>query len=278
MTHNVHTLDGVNQDLTTEYPTRDAYLELVRSWQDPNPAPEIWTYTLPDLRRIHVVRDDVLEFGSKSRFADFFIQNLDAAMITYAQPRVGYAGITLSYLGARYGKSVVLYYPAYKGPLSPHLQKCQDLGATLIPKKIYGMNGLRKAARDHAEQLGGCYLPPGLRSIPEITAAAVKVATNLAIPPDVTEVWTVISTGQLHRALQIAWPHLRFVGVAFARNLKQGEVGHDQVYSHPFPYLKEEASEHLPPFPSARAYDAKAWRFIKDHAANGALFWNVAGY
>ena len=30
-----------------------------------------------------------------------------------------------------------------------------------------------------------------------------------------------------------------------------------------------------PPFPSAPTYDAKAWKFIKEHASRGALFWNV---
>ena len=30
-----------------------------------------------------------------------------------------------------------------------------------------------------------------------------------------------------------------------------------------------------PPFPSAPTYDAKAWKFIREHASRGALFWNV---
>ena len=30
-----------------------------------------------------------------------------------------------------------------------------------------------------------------------------------------------------------------------------------------------------PPFPSSLTYDSKAWTFIKEHASDGALFWNV---
>ena len=39
-----------------------------------------------------------------------------------------------------------------------------------------------------------------------------------------------------------------------------------------------ENKKFLPPFPSAPNYDAKAWRFIKEYASDGAYFWNVAGY
>jgi len=31
-----------------------------------------------------------------------------------------------------------------------------------------------------------------------------------------------------------------------------------------------------PPFPSCSNFDAKAWRFVRQRAAPGALFWNVA--
>ena len=34
-------------------------------------------------------------------------------------------------------------------------------------------------------------------------------------------------------------------------------------------------TEDAPPFPSAPTYDAKAWKFIKENAKHGALFWNV---
>lgn len=275
MSHDNHTLDSSNLDLNLQYPDKESYLKLVKDWKDPNPKPVIEKIQLPD-KHVYVVRDDLLEYGSKMRFSDLFVRSRPEKLITYAQPRFGYAGITLSYLGKKYGKEVVLHYPEYKGPLTDHLTKCKDLGATLIPKRIYGMNGLRKASREYAENNDGYYVPPGLRGIPEITACAVKVASNIDLPKDVSEVWTVISTGQLHRALKIAWPDLPFRGVAMARNLKPGETGHTNIYSHPFPYNKPESREHLPPFPSAITYDAKAWRFIKEHAKPGALFWNVA--
>lgn len=38
----------------------------------------------------------------------------------------------------------------------------------------------------------------------------------------------------------------------------------------------EKATGEVPPFPSLSEYDAKVWRFIKQYASKGALFWNVA--
>jgi len=38
----------------------------------------------------------------------------------------------------------------------------------------------------------------------------------------------------------------------------------------------EDAAKDPPPFPSCLNYDAKAWRFVRQRAKPGALFWNVA--
>jgi len=48
--------------------TPEDYLEMIGDWQDPNPAPVLETYD-----GITVVRDDLLNYGSKIRFADYFV-------------------------------------------------------------------------------------------------------------------------------------------------------------------------------------------------------------
>jgi hypothetical protein len=49
----------------------EQYLELIGDWKDPNPTPVIEEYN-----GIKVVRDDMLGFGSKIRFVDYFIINV----------------------------------------------------------------------------------------------------------------------------------------------------------------------------------------------------------
>ena len=111
-----------------------------------------------------------------------------------------------------------------------------------------------------------------------VTAAAVKVAHTIAEThgyPD--EVWSAISTGVLQRSLQIAWPDAKFHGVAVARNIKKGERGIAEVWSHPKAFTQDVDPKYNPPFPSAMNYDAKAWEFMKKNGTPGAWFWNVGG-
>jgi hypothetical protein len=100
--------------------------------------------------------------------------------------------------------------------------------------------------------------------------ALTDVARGLSIVP--TEVWTVAGSGTLSRALQHAWPDATVHVVQIGARPK---VGRAIVWQAP------ERFEHdaglPPPFPSCSNYDAKAWRFIREHAQPGALFWNVAG-
>jgi hypothetical protein len=55
----------------------------------------------------------------------------------------------------------------------------------------------------------------------------------------------------------------------------QKELGVAKMYKCDIPFDKSVKSEDAPPFPSVPTYDAKAWKFIKQYAKPGALFWNV---
>jgi hypothetical protein len=58
------------------------------------------------------------------------------------------------------------------------------------------------------------------------------------------------------------------------------QVGHvpdvGRAVLHKAPERFEDDAKVPPPFPSCSNYDAKAWRFIAEHAKPHALFWNVA--
>jgi hypothetical protein len=266
-----HKLDGVNKDINTEFPDAKSYLDLVSDWVSAYPIPKVIEH-----EGFNVIREDLLEVGTKARALDYRMANMTQSECVYVQPRYGYAGIALSWLANKHGKKCVLFVPESKG-ITPHIQRCFDYGAEIHFRKIYGMNGLRKYAREYCEaNTDSYYFQPGLRDEPTITACLIKTAISMNIKPK--EVWSVVSTGVLQRALQIAWPDADFHAVAVARNMKPGELGKANIYSHPMAFSQCEKDIHLPPFPSAPNYDAKAWRFVREHASLGAYFWNVAGY
>jgi hypothetical protein len=252
-------------------PNKQAWLDLAGDWQDPFEAPQ-----LVDHDGFKVVREDLMGFGSKCRFGDILVSTCRQDTLVYVQPRYGFAGISLAYLAKKYNKKLVLFSPSQK-EISDHQAICVEMGAEMKFKRIAAMPVLNAHAKKWAEANGAFFIPLGLRH-ELVTAAAVKVAHDLAEKHGYPEeVWSAISTGVLQRSLQIAWPDAKFNGVAVARNIKKGERGIAEIWSHPKAFTQDVDPQYNPPFPSAMNYDAKAWEFMTKHGSPGAWFWNVGG-
>jgi hypothetical protein len=281
MPHNNHTTSVWNRDLSDDK-TIDYYLNLARDWTDPLPPPIVETIRHPISNTPHVVvREDLVEGGTKRRFGDLLIRSTKAKHIVYVAPRYGHAGIALALLCKTYKKQLTLFMPACV-TISPNQARAIELGARPVFYRIAAMPNLNIAAKAFADRVGGFFVPLGLKH-ELVTAAAVKVASQMFTPNKVPkEVWTAISTGVLSRALQIAWgPNKRrvvgpdFRAVAVSRNIQDGEKGYAQLYSHHRAFVQDAQTQ--PPFPSASNYDAKVWEYMAANlAAKGALFWNVA--
>ena len=106
-----------------------------------------------------------------------------------------------------------------------------------------------------------------------VIASFIKVAR--ALPVDPQEVWTVGSSGTLNRSLQYAWPEAEVHVVSVGHTMKDHEIGTAIYHRSELKFDKPVKPEDAPPFPSAPTYDAKAWKFMREHASPGALFWNV---
>ena len=272
MSHDKHTIDNCNKDIevlrlqgiSTRAEAREYYLDLAKDWEDPNPPPVIKMHD-----GVRVVRDDLL-VGSKIRGGDLLVSQIKQKTLVYVQPRTGLAGVSLLEVAKRHDKKVKLFMPSSK-QISHHQACCIERGADYEFHRIAAMPNLNAIAKKWAdEQEDAFFIPLGLKH-ELVTAGFVKVASQI---PEPEEVWTVISTGVLHRALQIAWPNAKFHCVAVSRNMKSGEIGHDDIISHPLPFTTA-IKEDLPPFPSVNTYDGKAWKYIPKNTGRDILFWNV---
>lgn len=130
------------------------------------------------------------------------------------------------------------------------------------------LSNVTAKARAYCEATGAELMPFGFDS-PEFRDALAAVASALDLHPD--EVWTVAGTGTLTRALQAAWPFARFHAVRVGM---PPTIGRAALHNAPEPF--ERNASIRPPFPSCSNYDAKAWRFLREYARPGTLFWNVA--
>ena len=249
--------------------TADDYLSIIGDWEDSLPPPVIEQHD-----GFTVVRDDLLEGGSKMRFGDYLIKNeTDVDEWVYgSSPATGYAQIALACLCKKYNKKAVIFMADRAWDrLHEYQIKAIANGADMkfVPNGMLSVT--EKRARDYVEQSPNNrrLLPIGIDH-PSVIASIVRVARNMDVSP--TEVWTVGSSGTLTRGLQQAWPNASFHCVAVGHG---GDYGRATVYKCKIPFNR--ATKVKPPFPSAPTYDAKAWEFMKEHASKDALFWNVGG-
>ena len=84
-----------------------------------------------------------------------------------------------------------------------------------------------------------------------------------------------MSSGVLSRGLQGAWPDAKVYGVRIGHNTTPREQGRAETFKSDYKFHQECKKPERPPFPSSLTYDSKAWTFIKEHASDRALFWNV---
>lgn len=254
------TITTSNENCDSIY-TKDEYLEMVEGFESSFPEPVIQIYD-----GIKVVREDLLEVGSKARAGEALIANCKSDTIVYVQPRFGYAGVSLTQLCKKYNKKLILFMPSSK-EVSEHQAYCIENGCEYHFHRIAAMPNLNIIAKNYARQIGAFFIPLGLKH-PLVTAMIIKTASKIDEPESF---WTAFSTGVLNRALQIAWPDSKANGLAVARNIQNGEKGRANVISH---YQNFQTNSNImPPFPSACNYDAKVWEYLKP----GDLFWNVAG-
>lgn len=250
----------------------DYYMNLAKDWSDPLQKPVIKQVSRYDL---FVVDESAIKIGSKARFGDLLFSTVKEKTVVYCQPRFGWAGISLTHLAKRHNKKLVLFMPASR-EASLHQLTCIENGATPIFRRIAAMPNLNGYAKKYAEEKKAFFIPLGLKH-ELVTAAIVKVAHELFKNNKPKEMWSVISTGVLTRGLQIALPETKFIAVAVARNIQNGELGKADFLSYNKPFAWQIKTSPVQGLDTALNYDAKGLELFLDYATGGAYFWNVAG-
>ena len=212
-----------------------------------------------------VVRDDILPGGTKRRAIHALFD--DRPEYVYASPVYGYAQVALAHAARDHGREATIFC-AKRKEHAPLTKQAIAAGATVIEVPHGYLSVVTARAREYCKTVNAKLLPFGLDD-PLFIEALAAVVRQMDVAP--FEVWTACGSGALTRALQLAWPAARFVGVKVG---SAPNAGRAEVIAAPERY--EQPAYFLPPFPSCPNYDAKVWRFMKANARPGALFWNVA--
>lgn len=212
-----------------------------------------------------VVRDDLLPGGTKRRALPVLLR--PGHEFVYAGPVYGYAQLALAYACADMGAKATVFI-AKRNALTPLTTEAIAAGAKVVQVPNGYLSNVQAKARAYAATTGATLLPFGLMADAFIEALS-SIARALPVTP--AEVWCVAGSGTLLAALQRAWPEAAMNAVIVGHT--PTHPGRAKLYRAEEPF--ERPARTHPPFPSAAHYDAKAWRFLRQHASPGALFWNV---
>lgn len=222
---------------------------------------------------IDVIRDDLLEGGSKTRFLPFLIR--PGAELVFGGPFCGGAPLALSIIGRETGQRVTLFYAA-RADLHRRQKQALANGARIIACRPGYMTVVQKRARDYAAKYGAQFLPLGF-DLPEAEEPFVNAMERVRRErgqPD--QIWCAAGSGMLARCLGRAFPSSEICAVAVglaSRHDAQSMPPNVSILSQPLKF--EQESKAAAPFPSCPNYDRKAWERCAKERRGSAIFWNV---
>ena len=231
----------------------------------------------------HVVRDDLLEGGSKRRFVDRLLREEIAEganeFVYGGCPANGYAQLSIPLQTREYGCKTILFMAKRSmGNLHDYQKKALEYGADIRWVANGMLQVTKKRALDYYNEdpVHRRLLQLGLddqRVREQIRDLAKNIEQDYNI--NISEVWSVGSSGTLTRGLQMAFPDKDVHVVSVGHSMKQNEVGRATLHRSDLKFTDEVKEEDKPPFPSVPTYDAKAWKIMREQAKPGSLFWNV---
>lgn len=241
----------------------------------------VWIPPAPELQRLDkrytIVRDDLIEGGSKARFLPYLVEG--AKEVVYGGPFCGGAPVALAAIGRKMKFQATIFYAQRANPHHRQLQVIR-LGAKVHWVPMGFMSNVQAKARAYAQASGALFLPLGF-DVPQAEEPFVEqmrqVRKHLRYDPD--EVWCATSSGMLARCLGKAFPNSAIKAVTIglkSRWEKQKFMGNVQLID--CRYRFEQEAKVLVPFPACPNYEAKAWELCAQQSKGRVLFWNVIGW
>lgn len=240
-----------------------------RRWLDEPPV-------LEQHGRLTVLRDDLLEGGSKLRFLPFLVG--DAEEVVYGGPFCGGAALAISVMAKEFGQRATLFYAARK-QLHPRQQHVARNGANIVQISPGYLTVVQARARTYAaERPERFFLPLGFDHPAAVEPFLTFIASVRQLIGDPPEVWVTTGSGMLARCLGLGFPRSQIkavaIGLASKHSAQQFTSNVSLIhYARDFAAISRAPC----PFPSCPNYDLKAWEVATSMAAPGSFFWNVMG-
>lgn len=217
-------------------------------------------FTTTQVNNLTIVRDDLLDGGTKRRALVDWLPTLGTDHFIYAGSVYGSGGWALAeacrILGFRctLALSRADYRPEWLNRIGCEIKWHNPQPVEHIYNLYEGTKGL---------------LPLGFED-DGFKSCLVQIFRKLSFEP--SEIWMSCVSGVLLNSAQMAWPDTKINAVCVARY--HGDIGDAVKYQAPEKY--HQAARELPPYPSNLFSDAKVWQFARQSALKDALIWNTS--
>lgn len=233
------------------------------------------------LLKFQVFRDDELIGGTKQRAMIPMFEKIKKSVFIYAGPPQGYAQIALSFAAKLTHKKAVLFLNKLPRPtdLTNFAMGFNSDGNRDIVT-LYEVSGdLKKAqecAKTYNDETPDSYLLSfGGNEKPFINALTKSL--HKAIPVDINpkRIWLVAGSATILNVLYIIFPDTEFHVVQVGKKIWDDQLDLTRTTLYISDEKFSDVAREQPPYPSVKTYDAKLWKYFKQHGKNGDFIWNV---
>lgn len=243
------------------------------------------SYVKTKFGEVAVVRDDLLEGGTKQRAAvPFVCHMMDRGLdeFIYASPFSGYAQIALAVACRVMGAKCVIYAEQCDG-MSTFSRLASDKGAKVV--LCDSLDEAQRRAKEYAQAARRFNIPLGFNDpiYKDFLRKELKHQWDVLSSLQATSrLWLPVGSGTLADTFRSFLPtsvklccvDVRVLSASDHRIKRVRNLQNTVYWASPESF--SQAAVNNPPLPSNCYYDAKLWQFVYEHAFNGDVWWNVA--
>jgi len=234
---------------------------------------------------VNIIRDDLLEGGTKSRGIIPYFKQSKATEFVYVTPTTGSAQVTLAYSASLTGKKITLFMNKLT-PRNNLTQKALRYNTVKLVEKNnasfkhltklaekYVKNIQKKEGADYVEYLTlGFHNPLYKKIVVEQLKKALpkKIKDN---NPD--RLWVVGGSSLLANALYEVLPNTHIMLVQVGKTIWPDMINEKRTTLFVSDEEFYNEAKIQPPFPTTKSYDAKLWTFVLKYGNNNDYVWNV---
>src|SRR3990167_8324090 len=243
--------------------------DTIRALTNPQIVVKSYTY---ETKTFNVVSDNYLVGGTKQRILGAYLENVRKPKIIYAGPPSGYASVALAYCASMWGKKAILFSSTHitKGTAAEY---AVDLGLEIRTSKT--LKDAKKDADIFENRNKDCFQVPFGMFNDELKQYLVAAISESWTGPIPKRIWLAAGSGLILAALQKLWPETKFMVVQVGKKIYEDQLERSQLFVATENFWDD--TKDLPPWDSLESYDAKIWKFMKQHGEDGDYVWNVAG-